>query len=38
MGTRSGDIDPGALLFLMEKENLNPKEMTNLLNKESGVL
>ena len=38
MGTRSWDIDPGALLFLMEKENLSPKDMTNLLNKESGVL
>ena len=38
MGTRSGDVDPGALLFLMEKYNLSPKEMLNIINKKSGVL
>ena len=38
MGTRSGDVDPGALLFLMEKYNLSPKEMLNVINKKSGVL
>lgn len=38
MGTRSGDVDPGALLFLMEKYNLNPKDMLNIINKKSGVL
>ena len=38
MGTRSGDVDPGALLFLMEKYNLTPKEMLNIINKKSGVL
>ncbi len=38
MGTRSGDVDPGALLYLMEKHNLSAKEMLNILNKESGVL
>ena len=37
-GTRSGDVDPGALLFLMEKYNLSPKEMLNIINKKSGVL
>ena len=38
MGTRSGDVDPGALLFLMEKHNLSPKDMLNIINKKSGVL
>lgn len=38
MGTRSGDVDPGALLYLMEKYNLTAKDMLNILNKESGVL
>lgn len=37
MWTRSGDIDAWAVLFLMEKEWLSPKEMNNILNKESGV-
>lgn len=38
MGTRSGDIDPAILSFVMAKENLNIEEMTNVLNKKSGVL
>lgn len=38
MGTRSGAIDPSAVLFLMEKENLTPSEMSSLLNKKSGYL
>lgn len=38
MGTRSGDIDPAILGFIMEKEKLNIEEMTNVLNKKSGVL
>lgn len=38
MGTRVGDVDPGALLYLMEKYNLTAKDMLNILNKESGVL
>jgi len=38
MGTRSGDIDPAAVAFIMEKEGLTTKQMENLLNKESGVL
>ncbi len=37
MGTRSGDIDPAVITFLMEKEGLSAKEMDNLLNKQSGV-
>jgi len=38
MGTRSGDVDPAAILFLMEKEKLSVKAAGQLLNKESGVL
>ncbi|NLT95523.1 MAG: acetate kinase [Clostridia bacterium] len=38
MGTRSGDIDPAIVSFLMEKENLSIKEVNNILNKKSGVL
>ncbi len=38
MGTRSGDIDAGAVTFIMEKEGLNPTGVSNLLNKKSGVL
>ncbi len=37
MGTRSGDIDPAILQFVMNKENIDIDEMTNILNKESGV-
>jgi acetate kinase len=37
MGTRSGDIDAGAVTFLMEKEGLDTKGISNLLNKQSGV-
>ena len=38
MGSRSGDIDPSAVTFLMEKLNKKPQEMADFLNKESGVL
>ena len=38
MGTRSGDIDPSIVTFLMKKENLTPDEMDNILNKKSGKL
>ena len=38
MGTRSGDIDAGAVTFIMEKEGLNPTGVSNLLNKKSGLL
>ena len=37
MGTRSGDIDPAIVTFLMEKENLNTEQVNELLNKKSGV-
>ncbi|MCL2415621.1 MAG: acetate kinase, partial [Defluviitaleaceae bacterium] len=35
MGTRSGDIDPAAVTFLMEKEGLTPKQIEDVLNKQS---
>jgi len=38
MGTRCGSIDPAIIFFLMEKENLSPKEMNDILNKKSGLL
>jgi Acetate kinase len=38
MGTRSGDVDPGALSFIMEKEGLDAKGLSTLVNKKSGVL
>jgi acetate kinase len=37
MGTRSGDIDPAVILFLMGKEGLSLGEATTLLNKHSGL-
>ena len=37
MGTRTGDIDPAIVPFLMKNENLTPDEMDTLLNKKSGV-
>lgn len=38
MGTRSGDLDPSVLTFLMEHEHLTPAEAEDLLNKKSGFL
>lgn len=38
MGTRCGDVDPGALAFIMEKEQLDGKGLSNLINRQSGVL
>lgn len=38
MGTRSGDIDPAIVIYLMEKKKLNTKEMNEILNKQSGFL
>ncbi len=38
MGTRAGDIDPAIVFFLMEKEKLGSKAISELLNKESGLL
>ena len=38
MGTRSGDIDGGAVTYIMEKEGLDATGISNLLNKKSGVM
>lgn len=38
MGTRSGDIDAGAVTFIMEKEGLDASGISSLLNKKSGVM
>ncbi len=38
MGTRSGAIDPAIVPFIMEKKNMNPKEIDNYLNKKCGFL
>ena len=37
MGTRSGDLDPSVLTYLMKKEDLTPEQMEEILNKKSGV-
>ena len=38
MGTRSGNVDPAVLQFIMNNENLNINEMLDVLNKKSGFL
>lgn len=38
MGTRVGDVDAGALVYLMKKHNLTPDQLQKIINKESGVL
>jgi len=38
MGTRPGDVDAAALLYVMEKLNLTPEQMTKHLNKDSGLM
>ena len=37
MGTRTGDVDVGVLLYIAEKENLSIKDTNNLFNKQSGI-
>lgn len=37
MGTRTGEIDPGVLLFLADKEDLSLQGVNNMINKKSGV-
>ena len=37
MGTRSGDLDPSVVTFMMKKEDLSVSEAEDILNKESGV-
>jgi len=38
MGTRSGDLDPAVVQFVMNKYGMTPDEALNMLNKKSGVL
>ncbi|MDR0821270.1 MAG: acetate kinase [Oscillospiraceae bacterium] len=38
MGTRSGCVDPSAVTFVMQKLGLSPSEMSDFLNKKSGLL
>ena len=38
MGTRCGAIDPSVVTYVMDKENLTPEQMSNLMNKKSGFL
>ncbi len=38
MGTRSGDLDPAVINYLMEQKNMTSEELINYLNKKSGLL
>ncbi|UCE14937.1 MAG: acetate kinase [Candidatus Heimdallarchaeota archaeon] len=38
MGTRSGDLDPGVILYMMRSENLSPEELDAILNRKSGLI
>jgi acetate kinase len=38
MSTRSGDVDPGVLLYFLGQEKMSPNEINTLLNKKSGLL
>jgi acetate kinase len=38
MSTRTGDLDPGVLLFLMESRGMTPAALSRLVNKEAGLL
>ena len=38
MGTRVGDVDPGALTYIMRRHDLSVDQLQNIINKESGVL
>jgi len=38
MGTRSGDLDPGFLIFLMRHERMTARQIDDLINRESGLL
>jgi len=37
MGSRSGDLEPSVITFMMKKENLTPNQVEDILNRESGV-
>src|SRR5262245_32460364 len=38
MGTRSGDLDPGVLLYLLQAQGMSPAEINTLVNKRAGLL
>ncbi len=38
MGTRTGSLDPSVVTFIAEKEHMTPQEMSDMLNKKSGLL
>jgi acetate kinase len=38
MGTRSGDVDPGAIFYLLEQGKMSPADLDKCMNKESGLL
>jgi acetate kinase len=38
MGTRSGDVDPGAILYVMERSGMSAADMSRQLNEKSGLL
>jgi acetate kinase len=38
MGTRSGDLDPGVLLYMLEERGLSPPEIGELINRRAGLL
>ncbi len=38
MGSRTGDLDPSVVTYIMKKENMTPDEAENMLNKKSGLL
>jgi len=38
MGTRSGDLDPSVIFYLLEHTGMDPEELQNILNKKSGML
>jgi acetate kinase len=38
MGTRTGDLDPGVLLYLLQHEHLSPADLSRLINREAGLL
>jgi acetate kinase len=38
MSTRSGDVDPGALVYLLDQKKMSAKELNTLVSKESGLL
>jgi acetate kinase len=38
MGTRSGDLDPGVVLYLLEEEHMRPEMVNHILNQQAGLL